>query len=251
MFRQQFMDELFQLNMVAIRSEVARNEREELQNIPICNTARMEHRLKECRKRYADPRKRPLSNGLRDHYEYIQTNLEQKLEKARYNQLHKHVMELRQVSPIETKRPSLLQELKQKLASETNMVQVLSKKVKLLRTELNYTDEQHWGLRFHIKQLEQSGENPLLAAKLRTYFDLLFALVTKGGDVANIQDDVDWAEYVQKDKAIKRIIRTILRNEFEIDKCQQLGKQYDEIVVKQERNQLKLDGLLASCCPNM
>ena len=34
------------------------------------------------------------------------------------------------------------------------------------------------------------------------------------------------------------------RNNYEIEKCQQLGKQYDEILVKQERNQNKLVQLL-------
>ena len=66
-----------------------------------------------------------------------------------------------------------------------------------------------------------------------------------------MHEDVDWAETVQEDKAIKRIIRTILRNQYEIDKLKQLGKQYDKIVVKQERNQIKLEGLLTSCSPNM
>ena len=267
MFRKQFVNQLFQLNMVDIRREVARKERVELRDISTCNTENIEQRLEECKKRYTDPRKhrphlqnkvrRPqyndygngivggLTNGLRDHYEYIKKELEQELKQAQFNQLHKRVLELRQVPPSETKRPPMLEDLKQKLASETNMVDALSKKVKLLRTELNYTDEQHWGLQFHIKQLEQSGENPVLATKLRTYSDLLFALVTKGGDIMNMQEDIDWAHAVQEDNAIKRIIRTLLRNNYEIEKCQQLGKQYDEILVKQERNQNKLDDLLA------
>ena len=248
MFRKQFMDELFQHYMVDIRREVTRRERVELKNITTCNTEHIKQRVANCKSFYS-PKIRPsLTNGLRNHVKHIQRGLEKNLKKAHYNQLHKRVLELRQLVPTETKRPSLLQKLKQTLATEIHETDVLAKQVKSLREELNYTDEQHWGLQFHIKQLEH--KDPARAAKLRTYYDLLFALVTKGGDVVTMQEDVDWAETVQENKAIKRILRTILRNEYEIDKCQQLGKQYDEIVVKQERNQIKLDGLLASCSPN-
>lgn len=248
MFRKQFVNQLFQLNMVDIRSEVVRRERAELQDIPTCNTERIEQRLKECKKRYPDPRKHTypnrLPNGLRDHYEYIKKELEQELEKAHYNQLHKRVLELRQVPPTEPKRPPMLEDLKQKLASEMKMVDTLSKKVKLLRAELNYSDQQHWGLRFHIKQLEQSGENPGLKDKLRTYADLLNQQIQAGENIITMQEDIGWAHAVQEDNAIKRVIRIILRNNYEIEKCQQLGKQYDEILVKQERNQNKLVQLL-------
>jgi len=257
MFRKQFMDELFQRNMVDIRREVAKRERVELQNIPTCNNEHIATRLENCKsfskqkKHQKKQKNKSLTNGLRDHVEYIQRGLEKDMEKAHYNQLHKRVLELRQVVQTETKRPSLLEDLRQTLATEIRATDVLAKQVESLRAELNYTDVKHWGLQIHIEQLERSGENPLLAAKLRRYSDLLFALVTKGGDVVNMQEDVDWAETVQEDKAIKRIIRTILRNQYEIDKLKQLGKQYDKIVVKQERNQIKLEGLLASCSPNM
>tara|TARA_B110000285_G_scaffold172771_1_gene193525 strand:+ start:3054 stop:3821 length:768 start_codon:yes stop_codon:yes gene_type:complete len=252
--------------MVDIRREVARRERAELQDISTCNTERIEQRLEECKKRYPDPRKhrphlynnvrRPqyndygngivggLTNGLRDHYEYIKKELEQELKQVQFNQLHKRVLELRQVPPTETKRPPMLEDLKQKLASETKMVDTLSKKVKLLRAELNYSDQQHWGLRFHIKQLEQSGENPGLKYKLRTYADLLNQQIQAGENIITMQEDIGWAHAVQEDNAIKRVIGIILRNNYEIEKCQQLGKQYDEILVKQERNQNKLVQLL-------
>jgi len=254
MFRKQFMDELFQQNMVDIRREVVRRERVELQNIPTCNTDHIGQRLENCKSFYKQKKhnkKRGLTSGLRDHIEHIQNGMEQELKQAHYNQLHKRVLELRQVVRTETKRPSLLEDLKQTLATEIHATDVLAKQVESIRAELNYTDVKHWGLQFHIEQLERSGEDPVLAAKLRRYSDLLFALVTKGGDVVDMQEDVDWAESVQEDRAIKRIIRTILRNEYEIDKFKQLGKQYDEIVVKQESNQIKLNGLLASCSPNM
>jgi len=253
MFRKQFVDELFQQNMVDIRREVAERERVELQNIPTCNTEHIGTRLENCKSFFKQKKQKnkSLTNGLRDHVEYIQRGLEKDIEKAHYNQLHKRVLELRQVVQTETKRPSLLKNLKQTLATEIHATDVLAKQVESLRAELNYTDVKHWGLQIHIEKLERSGENPLLAAKLRRYSDLLFELVTKGGDVVDIQEDVDWAETVQEDKTIKRIIRTILRNQCEIDKLKQLGKQYDKIVVKQERNQIKLEGLLASCSPNI
>lgn len=57
-------------------------------------------------------------------------------------------------------------------------------------------------------------------------------------------DETD-VKQVREDKAI--IIREMLRNEYEIIKCQQMGKQYGEIVVKQECNQIKLKSLLANC----
>ena len=254
------MDELFQQYMVDIRREVARRERVELQAMPTCNIEHIGQRVENCKSFYNFPRvdssvvninKRGLTSGLRDHVEHLQRGLEKDLKKAHYNQLHKRVLELRQVVPTETRRPSLLDELKQTLATEIDETDVLAKQVKSLRAELNYTDIQHWGLQIHIKQLEESGEDPILTTKLRTYSDLLNALVTKGGDIVNMQEDVDWAEIVHEDKTIKRLIRTILRNEYEIDKCQQLGKQYEQIVVKQERNQNKLAVLLANCFPNM
>ena len=253
MFRKQFMDELFQQNMVDIRREVAKRERVELQNIPTCNTEHIGTRMENCKSfsKQKKQKNKSLTNGLRDHVESIQRGLEKDMEKAYYNQLHKRVLELRQVVQTETKRPSLLEDLRQTLATEIHATDVLAKQVESLRAELNYTDVKHWGLQIHIEQLEQSGENPLLLVKLRRYSDLLFALVTKGGDVVDMHEDVDWAETVQEDKAIKRIIRTILRNQYEIDKLKQLGKQYDKIVVKQERNQIKLEGLLTSCSPNM
>lgn len=244
MFRKQFMDELFQQYMVDIRREVTIRERVELKNITTCNIEHIKQRVANCKSFYS-PKIRPsLTNGLRNHVKHIQRVLEKNLKKAHYNQLHKRVLELRQVVPTEIKRPSLLQKLKQTLATEINEADILAKQVKSLREQLNYTDEQHWGLQFHITQLEH--KDPVRADKLRRYSDLLFALVTKGGDIVTIQEDVDWAETVQENKAIKRIIRTILRNEYEIEKCQQLGKQYDEIVVKQERNQIKLNGLLVT-----
>lgn len=243
MFRKQFMDELFEQYRVDIRREVARRERVELQNITTCNTEHIKQRVENCKSFYSPKRRPSLTNGLRNHVEHIQRGLEKKLKRAHYNQLHKRVLELRQVVPTETKRPSLLQKLKQTLATEINETDILAKQVKSLREQLNYTDEQHWDLQSHITQLE--NEDPTRAPKLRMYSDLLFALATKGGDMVTMQEDVDWAESVQQNKAIKRIIRTILRNEYEIDKCQQLGKQYDQIKLKQERNQIKLNGLLA------
>ena len=249
MFRKQFMDELFQKNVSDVRREVAQRERAELQSMPECSTERLEQRLENCR--MLSTNKKGLTNGLRDHIEYTRGRLDHELQKAHYNQLHRRVLELRQKLPTRTDRPSLLQDLKQDLASKMTRADALSKKVQVLRDEIKYTDEQHWGLRFHIEQLERSGEQPVLAQKLRVYSDALVSLVTMGHDIATMQEDVEWAEVIQADMSIKRLIRTIIRNDCEIEKCQQLKIHYAQIELKQKRNREKLDELLANFPSNM
>jgi len=254
MFRQDFMDDIFEQNMHEIHRQMANRERQELQNIPECDIRVLDERIANCKK-MATTKKISL---LQEHIRLNRERLEKRRETAQFHQMHRRVLELRHnpKPKREKQRPKVqsmhLQHLKYTLDSKLQQEDLLKRQIQNLRAQIGYTDVQHWGLENHIKQLEQSLSTRNEAKRLRLYSDLLVELLSLDEEILNMQNDVEWAEKVQGNQQIKRVVRKIIRTDYTMQKLEQLQnipefeEQYTTLVTKQEHNRTRLETLLSS-----
>jgi len=258
MFREDFMDDIFEQNVYDIDREMVGKERQELQNIPQCDLKLLDERIANCKK-MTSAKKISL---LQEHVSVNRARLEKRREIAQFHQMHRRVLELRH-NPEATRGKKLpkvqsmhLQHLKYTLGSKLQQEELLKRQIQNLRAQIGYTDDQHWGLENHIKQLEKSLSTRNEAKRLRLYSDLLVELLSLDEEILNMQNDVEWAEKVQGNQQIKRVVRKILRNDYTLQKLDQLRcdpefeEKYTALVAKQQHNRKRLETLVASCSPN-
>lgn len=258
MFREDFMDDIFEQNVYDINREMVGKERQELQNIPQCDLKLLDERIANCKK-MTSAKKISL---LQEHVSVNRARLEKRREIAQFHQMHRRVLELRH-NPEATRGKKLpkvqsmhLQHLKYTLGSKLQQEELLKRQIQNLRAQIGYTDDQHWGLENHIKQLEKSLSTRNEAKRLRLYSDLLVELLSLDEEILNMQNDVEWAEKVQGNQQIKRVVRKILRNDYTLQKLDQLRcdpefeEKYTALVAKQQHNRKRLETLVASCSPN-
>lgn len=264
MFREDFMDDIFEQNVYDINREMIGKERQELQNIPQCDLKLLDERIANCKK-IAHCKKMTSTKKISLLHEHVSVNrarLEKRREIAQFHQMHRRVLELRH-NPEATrgkKMPKVqsmhLQHLKYTLGSKLQQEELLKRQIQNLRAQIGYTDDQHWGLENHIKQLEKSLSTRNEAKRLRLYSDLLVELLSLDEEILNTQNDVEWAEKVQGNQQVKRVVRKILRNDYTLQKLDQLRcepefeEKYTALVAKQQHNRKRLETLVASCSPN-
>lgn len=182
MFRQHFIDDMFKQNMYEIQLEMRRKERKELGNIPDVDIEMLEQRINNC---YVVPvpnkHVKCLDQGLNDSKKHNEKKLKKRLEQAQFHQLHRRVLKLRRKNDVTIPRgPDLVKSaeitrLKKELFEKTQISKELERRTISIRTQLNYTDAQHWGLHNHIHALQNSNEteDKVLLTKLKLYVELL------------------------------------------------------------------------------
>ena len=200
MFRQHFLDDIFNQNRYKILQEVREKERCELESIPRVDVSNLEQRLENCQRPLRTVQRPTVSldQSLNNSKRYSEKLLRQQLKVAQQNQVYRRVIEQRRANDVVTVPSSKtyvskeMKRLEQELRKKTEASARVQAQIRELRVRLNYTEVQHLGLNNHIRALRATGDTETLQL-LEAYSTLLVTELKQNHIIAGLQQSLKQA----------------------------------------------------------